>query len=1732
MNQNLIWRYGIGMIAALSIVGITSGSSVKADTSVYIPETGKPVHYNWGWGSPAPGVGSDHFTSVFDQSGNYAAGDYFLQTFADDGVKVEADGKTLINRWSDYTGKVDRALWLGVSGGQHTVKTHYLENVASAAIYSDVVPFGSWLAYYYPNDSLAGMPTAAKVISPTDNLKKLSEDFGTGTPDAGINPDHFSAKYTTAKRITAGEYILRAKADDGIRVYVDGTLVIDRWNESGGYREDSIKLNITDNTDGSTGEKDVHWVNVEYYDSVAGGKVEFSLEPFSKAIDNSWVGEVYPNKNFQGTPTIIGGENANSPIPNLNFDWGWNGSPHPSIPADSFSARFTKKMTLEAGTYMFTANGDDGVRVKLDGETIIDAWPNTGFQDQKKQVNVTAGKHTITVEYLEDVGRGFLSFDFQRFGQLPVQIEREVRHNWGWGNPANGVAGDYFTADFDQSGDYAAGDYFLQAFADDGVKVEADGETLINRWSDYTGKADRALWLDVTGGQHTVKTHYLENVASAAIYSDVVPLGSWLAYYYPNESLSGMPNAAKVINPTDSLKKLSEDFGSGSPAAGINSDHFSAKYTTAKRIQAGEYILRAKADDGIRVYVDGKLVIDRWKASEYLEESIKLTISDRPDANTGEKDVHWIDVEYLEQTGNGKVEVSIESFAKAIDNSWIGELYPNKSFQGTPYVIGGMNALNPISSINFNWGWTGSPHPAIPADGFTARFTKMVSLEAGTYVFTANGDDGVRVKLDDKTIIEAWPNTGSVEQKKQVEVDGGTHTITVEYLEDVALASLSFNYQRMSQLPIQVEREVHHNWGWGSPANGVLGDYFTADFDQSGNYIAGDYFLQAFADDGVKVETDGKTLINRWSDYTGKADRALWLSVTGGQHTVKTHYLENVASAAIYSDVVPFGSWLAYYYPNESLSGMPTVARVITPTDSLKKLSEEFGSGSPDAGINPDHFSAKYTTAQRITAGEYILRAKADDGIRVYVDGKLVVDRWTASEYREDSIKLTISDRSEAKAGEQDVHWIDVEYLEQTGNGKVEVLLEPFSPATVNNWIGEVYQNKSLEGSPIIIGGGNSMNPINTINFNWGSTEDSPHPSITGDNFSMRLTKKVQLDTGTYLFTAKADDGMRVLLDGQVIMDYWQNYDFSEKRYAQYIESGQHTITVEYYENVGNANLSFDMRKLSSTKVYYEQSQNVQTYWGAGSPVNFPAEGFEAVFDQSGSYSGGDYFLQTFADDGVKVEVDGQLLINRWTDYTGQVDRGLWLGVGSGNHSIQTYYYDNVSSAGVFSHVVPFNSWLAYYYSNESLSGFPAAAKVLNPVGSNKALSENFLNNSPTSGLPNDHFSARYTTAKRITAGTYLFKAKQDDGVRVYVDGKLVIDDWNNGGVREQSARVTISNRADAPSGQQDIHWIEVEYYDSESVGSIDFSIEPLVGPIYLSTSYNYTLNQMVETQMKTIPQTDLHSKYLREDALVKNASGTWVVNGGWNVRGGPGTDYPIVGTINSGIPVTIVNTFTTPGQPTWYQVSAWINALNSDVLYYVNPTNFAKGSTEYFQFLKLSESAGLNIDEVNNKILSGKGILQGKASSFIEAGTKLGINEVYLISHALLETGNGTSDLAKGVLVSSVDGQAVEPKVVYNMYGINAKDSCPTQCGSEYAYKMGWTTPELAIVGGAEFIASSYIKKGQDTLYKMRWNPAAPGTHQYASDIGWAVKQVNKIKNLYDILSNYILVFEEPKYQ
>lgn len=198
--------------------------------------------------------------------------------------------------------------------------------------------------------------------------------------------------------------------------------------------------------------------------------------------------------------------------------------------------------------------------------------------------------------------------------------------------------------------------------------------------------------------------------------------------------------------------------------------------------------------------------------------------------------------------------------------------------------------------------------------------------------------------------------------------------------------------------------------------------------------------------------------------------------------------------------------------------------------------------------------------------------------------------------------------------------------------------------------------------------------------------------------------------------------------------------------------------------------------------------------------------------------------------------------------------------------------------------------------------------------------------------------------------------------------------------------------------------------------------------------------------------------------------------------------------------------------------------ATESETAEYMNPNSFYTDAYKY-QFLDLSKPNNVSEETLNN-YLADKGVMKGMGAAFIEAAKEYNVSEVYLVAHACLESGNGTSQLATGVEVNGT--------TVYNLFGIGAYDANPVGNGSQRAYSQGWTSVESAIKGGAKWISENYVNSPdgrQNTLYKMLWNPENPGTHQYATDIGWAVKQAVSIEKIFSSFTDATLSFDVPVY-
>ena len=154
------------------------------------------------------------------------------------------------------------------------------------------------------------------------------------------------------------------------------------------------------------------------------------------------------------------------------------------------------------------------------------------------------------------------------------------------------------------------------------------------------------------------------------------------------------------------------------------------------------------------------------------------------------------------------------------------------------------------------------------------------------------------------------------------------------------------------------------------------------------------------------------------------------------------------------------------------------------------------------------------------------------------------------------------------------------------------------------------------------------------------------------------------------------------------------------------------------------------------------------------------------------------------------------------------------------------------------------------------------------------------------------------------------------------------------------------------------------------------------------------------------------------------------------NVRTGPSTKHGLLTQVKEGQRYKLVKE-----DQNWYQLDLGNGQLGWVFGNYISVSN--NMNKDLLQFLKLSGSSGISTEKINDEI-GNSGVLSNMGYAFIEASKKYNINEIYLLSHAKLETGNGSSSLATGIRVTHVDGKPVTPKVVYNMFGIGAYDSSP----------------------------------------------------------------------------------------
>jgi uncharacterized protein YraI len=475
------------------------------------------------------------------------------------------------------------------------------------------------------------------------------------------------------------------------------------------------------------------------------------------------------------------------------------------------------------------------------------------------------------------------------------------------------------------------------------------------------------------------------------------------------------------------------------------------------------------------------------------------------------------------------------------------------------------------------------------------------------------------------------------------------------------------------------------------------------------------------------------------------------------------------------------------------------------------------------------------------------------------------------------------------------------------------LLLTPPSTAradTGSNWTGSYYSNTDLFGSPVFL----RIDPA--VVFNWGP--NPPGLGIGSQNWSARWQAIQYFNAGTYRFTVTADDGVRVFINGQLIINEWRVQAPTTFSVNAQLPSGNHALQVEYFQGAGDAQIAFSwnpvqVQSSAWTAQYYNNTDligipaitryegQINYNWGLGAPANgVAADNFSVRWTATVPFNAGTYRFTLGGNDGVRLFIDDILIINQWRDQA-FTNFSIDMHITGGLHTLRIEYYErNVEAAVRFNYEIAVgppggysDSWYAEYFGgNQTLSGVPNFVRYEGPSGLNRVWT-----NEPLSSGVRENFSARWTRRACGFGRPSLFTLHVDDGARLFIDNYLVIDAWR------ATPNTVIQQVINLSPG---CHIFRVEYFQVNGPGFTFFTWNPPDGqnpPLYFGGTTpppSGAVNAVVD-----------FVTYL-------------------NVRTGPGISYGVITQVTRGTTMTLVER---NADATWVRgtattgVSGWVSS-------------------------------------------------------------------------------------------------------------------------------------------------------------------------------------------------------------
>lgn len=370
-------------------------------------------------------------------------------------------------------------------------------------------------------------------------------------------------------------------------------------------------------------------------------------------------------------------------------------------------------------------------------------------------------------------------------------------------------AGNYFVKNIDQVKfrNWRNGDYALSSGSpaiNKGINVSSYGVTkdFLNAGRPAGGKYDAGAYEFGSGGSQPQPEPEPEPEIPAPGSGGTA---NGLAYSYYEGDWSSLPNFNSLT------PKATGNTANVNLSMIKRNDNFAVTYSGFLQIEkAGNYTFYLNSDDGSRLYINNKLVIDHNGLHAASEKSGSISLA---------AGSHPVRVEYFEKTGEQRIsllysvsgvtkrEVPPQMFgsAETAPTQPVSNNLNYNYYEGSWTSLPDFKALSPKAS-----GKTGNVNLAIKKrnDNFGVVFYGKIEIDrAGSHKFYLKSDDGSRLYINEKLIIDHNGQHAASEKSGSINLSKGLHAIRVEYFEKQFDESLSLLYEG----PSLTKREVPGN---------------------------------------------------------------------------------------------------------------------------------------------------------------------------------------------------------------------------------------------------------------------------------------------------------------------------------------------------------------------------------------------------------------------------------------------------------------------------------------------------------------------------------------------------------------------------------------------------------------------------------------------------------------------------------------------------------------------------------------------------------------------------------------------------------------------------------------------------------------------------------------------------------------------------------------------------------